>query len=327
MEEVLNIFYRVKCKNSKNTLDQYQRFIGEFLDYIKTTYGIEDAFNNIKQFMVQEYITYLDGEFQDKRCKEVKMIHLSNESKYARIKVVSSLFTWLYKNDFIKKNVSEVINLKQFKSKEHHDIYLNRESVKLLIQYLKDDDFKIKGNRCEDFNKARDLFAFGLLTKYGNRIGELQTLTFSDLDLLNNKIIIKAENRKNKTQLVNKLDEQIKEFYNKYMLERKKRGITSDLVYTSQNGKPLYRSNINNGLRKRLKESNIYAENIGSNVRIENIEDMTIHKLRHTSAYLMIGNGVPLQQVASVLGQKQVIAVTRDIYGHTNNMEVDTVQL
>lgn len=325
MEDVLNIFFRVKCKNL-NTLDQYQRFINEFLDYVKCQYKVKE-FSDVKQFMVSEYIDYLNGQFEDKRYKTKKLIYLSDESKYARLKAISSLFTWLYKNDFISKNISEIINLKEFKSKEHHNIYLNRESVKLLIQYLKDDDFKIKGNRCEDFNKARDLFAFGLLTKYGNRIGELQTLTFSDLDLLNNKIIIKAENRKNKTQLVNKLDEQIKEFYNKYMLERKKRGITSDLVYTSQNGKPLYRSNINNGLRKRLKESNIYAENIGSNVRIENIEDMTIHKLRHTSAYLMIGNGVPLQQVASVLGQKQVIAVTRDIYGHTNNMEVDTVQL
>lgn len=327
MEEILNIFYRVKCKNSKNTLDQYQRFIGEFLDYIKITYGIEDDFNNIKQFMVQEYITYLDGEFQDKRYKETKMIHLSNESKYARIKVVSSLFTWLYKNDFIKKNVSEVINLKQFKSKEHHDIYLNQESMSLLIQYLNDDSFIVKGNRCEEFNKARDLFAYALLGKLGNRSAELQTLTFNDLDLPNSKITIKAENRKNKTKLVNKLDGQLKEFYDKYMDAREKRGITSELVYTSQNGNKLYRSNINNNLRKRLREANLYAEYIGSDVRINNINDITTHKLRHSASYNMLKHGLSYPQIASVLGQKQVVKVTQNIYGHINNMELPTVQL
>lgn len=326
MEDVLNIFYRIKGRGSQNTLEQYQRNLDFFFDFLDKTYGVN--YLDVKAYMLMDFEDYINkNKFQDRRYKTEHLIELSMETKYSLMKSVSGLYTWLYENDYITKDLAKGIDLKKFKNKEHHDIYLNRESVKLLIQYLDDDDFKIKGNRCEDFNKARDLFAFGLLTKYGNRIGELQTLTFSDLDLLNSKITIKAENRKNRVKLVNKLDEQIKIFYNKYMSEREKRGITSDLVYTSQNGNPLYRSNINNGLRKRLRESNIYAENIGSNVRIENIEDMTIHKLRHTSAYLMIGNGVPLQQVASVLGQKQVIAVTRDIYGHTNNMEVDTVQL
>ena len=326
MEDVLNIFYRIKGRGSQNTLEQYQRNLDFFFDFLDKTYGVN--YLDVKAYMLMDFEDYINkNKFQDRRYKTEHLIELSMETKYSLMKSVSGLYTWLYENDYITKDLAKGIDLKKFKNKEHHDIYLNRESVKLLIQYLDDDDFKIKGNRCEDFNKARDLFAFGLLTKYGNRIGELQTLTFSDLDLLNSKITIKAENRKNRVKLVNKLDEQIKIFYNKYMSEREKRGITSDLVYTSQNGKPLYRSNINNGLRKRLRESNIYAENIGSNVRIENIEDMTIHKLRHTSAYLMLGNGVSIEQVASVLGQKQVISVTKNIYGHTNNMEIDTIQL
>ena len=324
--KILEIFYRIKGRGSKNTLEQYQRNLKFFFDFLDKNYGVN--YLEVKAYMLIDFEDYISkNKFQDRRYKEEHLIEFSMETQYSLMKSVSGLYSWLYENDYITKDLAKGIDLKKFKSKEHHDIYLNRESVKLLIQYLNDDSFKIKRNRCEDFNKSRDLFAYALLTKYGNRIGELQTLTFSDLDLLNNKITIKAENRKNKTQLINKLDGQIKEFYNKYMLERKKRGITSDLIYTSQNGKPLYRSNINNGLRKRLKESNIYAESIGSNTRIENIDDMTIHKLRHTSAYLMIGNGVPIEQVASVLGQKQVISVTKSIYGHTNNMEIDTVQL
>lgn len=324
--KILEIFYRIKGRGSKNTLEQYQRNLKFFFNFLDKNYGVD--YLNIKAYMLIDFEDYISkNKFQDRRYKEEHLIEFSMETQYSLMKSVSGLYSWLYENDYITKDLAKGIDLKKYKSKEHKDIYLNQESMSLLIKYLNDDSFIVKGNRCEEFNKARDLFAYALLGKLGNRSAELQTLTFNDLDLPNSKITIKAENRKNKTKLVNKLDGQLKEFYDKYIDVREKRGITSELVYTSQNGNKLYRSNINNNLRKRLREANLYAEYIGSDIRINNIDEITTHKLRHSASYNMLKHGLSYPQIASVLGQKQVVKVTQNIYGHIDNMELPTVQL
>lgn len=323
MEDVLNIFYRIKGRGSRNTLEQYQRNLDFFFDFLDKTYGVN--YLDVKAYMLMDFEDYINkNKFQDRRYKTEHLIELSMETKYSLMKSVSGLYTWLYENDYITKDLAKGIDLKKFKNKEHHDIYMTKDEVGLLMDYMRS-DFEIPHKRCEEFNKIRDRFMFLLILKLGNRIGEVTSLTFEGLDLINNTITIKGENRKNKQTLVNKLDIQLKKLYNEYMEAREKRGIVSDLVFTTQNGNQLYRSNCNSTLKKRLHEANIYAEYTNDDRRIDENKGLTIHKLRHTCATMLSASNVSLISIAGVLGQRQV-SITRN-YTHTNNMDVDLVEL
>lgn len=325
MEKALRIFYRIKCKNS-NTLDQYQRYIGEFLTYLKNNYKVKEP-EDIKQYMVIEYISSLDEKVQDKRYKEEKLIELSNNTKYTKLKVVSSLLTFLFENEFMSKNLSKAIDLKKYKEKEHKDIYLKQEECSLLFDYLQS-GYVFKGKRNETFNRARDTLLYSIMLKHGNRVTELLTLREKDVDLLNNKIMIEGKNRKNGEDLTNKVDKQMFEYYNKYKAVKDTMNFNTDLVFTSANGSKLFRSNINNNLRKRIEEANKWAKITGDNRRIdtEKVMLMSAHKMRHSCASLLNSQNNSLQTIASILGQKTV-KITRDVYTHTDNMDVDLIQL
>ena len=322
MEKTLRIFYRIKCKNS-NTLDQYQRFVGEFLEFLKVNYNVEEP-EDIKQYMVIEYISSLDEKVQDKRYKKEKLIELSQNTKYTKLKVVSSLLTFLYENEFINKDLAKTIDLSKHKEKERHDIYMTKDEVSLLMDYMRS-DIQVGNARCIAFNKARDRFMFALILKLGNRIGEVTSLTFKGLDFEEGTITIDGKNRKYKQSLVNQFDSQLQELYRGYMVDRDKRGICNELVFTTQNGKQLYRSNCNDILKKRIHEANVYANMKNDSRKIDESKGLTIHKLRHTCGSLLNSSNQSLETIASVLGQK-TLKVTK-MYTHVDNMSVPLVQL
>lgn len=322
MEKALRIFYRVKCKKS-NTSDQYHRYVEEFLHFLKDNYEVKEP-EDIKQYMILEYIDSLNNKVQDKRHKDEKLIELSQNTKYTKLKTVSSFLTFLYENEFIPKNISKAINLKQFKPKKSHDIYMTKDEVKVLMDYMKS-DIQIGSARCVGFNKARDRFMFALILKVGNRIGELTSLTFEGLNLEQGTITIDGSNRKNGETLVNQFDTQLQELYKDYMTERQKRGIESELVFTTQNGKQLYRSNCNNILKKRISEANKYSKIYGNGNTINENKGLTIHKLRHTCSSLLSSQNQSLETIASILGQK-TLNVTKK-YVHVDNLSVPIVQL
>ena len=322
MEKALRIFYRVKCKKS-NTSDQYHRYVEEFLHFLKDNYEVKEP-EDIKQYMILEYIDSLNNKVQDKRYKEEKLIELSQNTKYTKLKVVSSFLTFLYENEFITKNLAKAIDLSKHKDRTHHDIYMTKDEVKVLMDYMKS-DIQIGNARCISFNKARDRFMFALILKVGNRIGEVTSLTFKGLDFEKGTITIDGSNRKNGETLVNQFDTQLQELYKDYMTERQKRGIESDLVFTTQNGSKLYRSNCNNILKKRISEANKYSKIYGNGNTIDENKGLTIHKLRHTCSSLLSSQNQSLETIASILGQK-TLNVTKK-YVHVDNLSVPIVQL
>lgn len=322
MEEVLRIFYRIKGRGSKNTLEQYQRNLNFFFNFLDENYGVN--YLDVKAYMLIDFEDYISkNKFQDKRYKTEHLIELSMETKYSLMKSVSGLYSWLFLNDYITKDLAKEIDLKKYKSKEHKDIYLKQEEYSLLLDYLRS-DFVFSNKRGESFNKLRDLALYSILLKHGNRVYEMMSLKFEDIK--EDRITIKAENRKNKTELTNRIDNQLEGVLKDYLVVRRSRNIDSDLVFTSVNGGKLSRSNINGTLKKRIHEANKWAEIIGDNRRIDESKPISSHKLRHTCATVLNEHNNSIQTIASILGQKTV-SIARDIYTHVDNMNVKLNQL
>lgn len=322
-DKILEIFYRIKGRGSKNTFEQYQRNLKFFFDFLDENYGVN--YLEVKAYMLIDFEDYISkNKFQDRRYKEEHLIEFSMETQYSLMKSVSGLYSWLYENDYITKDLAKGIDLKKFKSKEHHDIYMTKDEVELLMNYMRS-DMQVGNARCIAFNKARDRFMFALILKLGNRIGEVTSLTFDKLDFEKGVITIDGKNRKNKQTLINQFDSQLQELYREYMVERDKRGICNELVFTTQNGKQLYRSNCNDILKKRIHEANVYANMKNDNRRIDENKGLTIHKLRHTASSLLISSGQGLEVVASILGQRTLNITKR--YVHVDNMNVKLNQL
>lgn len=321
-DKILEIFYRIKGRGSKNTFEQYQRNLNFFFDFLDENYGVN--YLEIKAYMLIDFEDYISkNKFQDRRYKTEHLIEFSMETQYSIMKSVSGLYSWLFLNDYITKDLAKEIDLKKYKSKEHKDVYLKQEEYSLLLDYLRS-DFIFKNKRGEFFNKPRDLALYSILLKHGNRVYEMMSLKFEDIK--EDRITIKAENRKNKTELTNRIDNQLEEVLKDYLVVRRSRNIDSDLVFTSVNGGKLSRSNINDGLKKRIKEANKWAEITGDKRRIDESKIISSHRLRHTCATNLNKNNISIQTIASVLGQK-TYSIARDIYTHVDNMDVPLVQL
>ena len=319
---ILKIFYRIKGRGSQNTLEQYQRNLNTFFNFLDDNYGVD--YLNVKAYMLIDYEDYINkNKFQDRRYKEEHLIELSMETKYSLMKSVSGLYSWLFLNDYITKDLSKEIDLKKYKTKEKKSVFLKQEEYSLLIDYLKN-DYVFPNKRGEDLLKPRDLAIYSTMLKHGNRVYELMSLTFDDIQ--GDKIHIKAENRKNKCELTNRIETQLKEILNDYLAVRKSKNINSDLVFTSKNGNQLTRSNINGALKKRINEANKWAEITGDSRRIDESKPISSHKLRHTCATSLNANNNSIQTIASILGQK-TITITRDTYTHVDNMSVELNQL
>ncbi|MCB0825383.1 MAG: site-specific integrase [Armatimonadetes bacterium] len=74
-----------------------------------------------------------------------------------------------------------------------------------------------------------------------------------------------------------------------------------DLVFLNDLGRPLDEKYINDLLKKCLND-------IG-------LEKMRFHDLRHTTATLMLANGISIHDVQKIIGHSQ-ISLTTDLYGH-----------
>ncbi|MDX9865925.1 MAG: site-specific integrase, partial [Anaerolineaceae bacterium] len=96
----------------------------------------------------------------------------------------------------------------------------------------------------------------------------------------------------------------LREHRQEQFLEMQAAGIhwqEQDLIFTSNIGTPMDRSNLRWFFKKLLKDAGL------PNIRF--------HDLRHTAASLMLNNGIPLIIVSRRLGHAQP-SITLDVYGH-----------
>lgn len=177
--------------------------------------------------------------------------------------------------------------------------------------------------------KYRVLVALALFT--GCRRGELLGLEWNNIDMDKGQLAITKQSQYTpETGIVDKAPKTynsnrlialppsivllLKEYKVAQNEERLKMGTlwhNSDRLFTTWNGKPMHPDTVSSWFKDFQNKHN--EENLKN--KKEPLPHIRFHDLRHTSASLLIAQGVPLKNVSSRLGHSS-ITITADIYSH-----------
>lgn len=202
-------------------------------------------------------------------------------------------------DDLIIKDFTQNISLVANKSKTRKVEYLNIKEIKMLLKEAKR---PAKGR----LYTSRYMIITAIYT--GMRLGEIQALTWNDIDFLHQTITInKSWNHKNKCFKPTKNESsnrtiKINNNLIKVFGELKSKS-RSNMVFMNEFNTIPTTSSVNTCLRKMLRRLNINKKNFH------------FHSLRHSQVALLLSDGIDLYAISKRLGHSN-ITTTSEVYAY-----------
>ena len=215
---------------------------------------------------------------------------ISDRSLEAIRVVIASFFRWLYEEEYIAKNPCTKVKPIKYEYKERG--FLSQ----LQIEYLR--------KACITL---REKVLVEVLYSTGCRISELTNLKMVDVNMDNKTIQVLGKGKKQRTCYLNaKAYIALKEYFEFRGKDGCEYVIASDRKY--------------NGIRKPLTRS--ASERLIQKIaaRSNELNHVTPHIIRHTTATTALRNGMPVQEVSMLLGHARL--ETTMIYAKVNPMSL-----
>lgn len=290
--EILN---KMRNKLNEKQLAFLDETLDEMINQLKKTPSNEELLNLFKTAKSVEgcspksmkYYMYLLHCFFDKIPKECKNIstddirdyldNFSATSSASKVsldnirRVLSSFFSWLEEEDYIRKNPVKRI----------HKI----KTVKTIKQAYTDENIENLKDSC---NSLRDKVIIELLASTGMRVGELVSLNKDSIDFENKQCVVLGKGGK---QRIVYFDSKTKIHLNNYLASRID---DNDALFVSH-FKPFNRLQIS-GVEIMLRKLGLKA----------NISKVHPHRFRRTLATKAIDKGMPVEQVQILLGHTKI---------------------
>ena len=284
MNNYLSEFIMFYCKDSKETASNYRRVSKEFCEYTMEQRGwsMDELVANTNKRDILMYIQELEGR------------GLSPHSINFYISAVSTFFKYLTEFDYRDKtNPCDTVQRVSTQGVEQKQEYLTEDEYTNLLQAIK---VRTAKARKFEFTSARDTLLVTLNLTVGLRCSEALNLTVEQF----NSDVISIIGKGGKLRKF-KVTDEIRTRFNEYMEVRDQAfndGEDSDLLFVSVTGKELHVKDINKNLRK-------YCERCGID------KDITSHCLRRSCATHYLQEGIPVAQVATLLGHSDVKTTMR----------------
>lgn len=243
----------------------------------------------------------------------------------------------LSENPCKRVKVPKNINKDNERSTDVKVKYYDENQTMLLLDIIKTEPIKYQ-------------LAVNIVIFCGLRVGELLGLTWNDIDFENKTLIInksrshtkengmfiKYPKNKSSIRTINIPDVLVKLLQEYKVNQNSEKVICGDLwseewnktpwLMTQWNGEGMYISTLTDWLLKFLKR---YNKKVDENISISKAEKgkhylpvISFHKLRHTSATLLIGQNADIRTVSARLGHAQT-STTMNIYVHgLNSLDV-----
>ena len=284
MNNYLSEFIMFYCKDSKETASNYRRVSKEFCEYTMDQRGwsMDELVVNTNKRDILMYVQALEGR------------GLSPHSINFYISAVSTFFKYLVEFDYRSKtNPCDTVQRLSTENVEQKQEYLEEHEYKALLQAIK---VRTPKARKFEFTCARDLLLVTLNLTVGLRCSEALSLKVEQFD----SDIITVIGKGNKKRSF-RVTYEIRVRFHEYM---KVRGQVfegdedSEFLFVSVTGKQLCTKDINKNLKK-------YCERCGID------KDITSHCLRRSCATHYLNEGVPVAQVATLLGHSDVKTTMR----------------
>ncbi|UTH14735.1 site-specific integrase [Macrococcus equipercicus] len=331
MAEAKKTAARIEADLDKNIIMQSVPTLYDYIDQYIETYRVGkvsvastdiDRWSKKRLFKIVKY---------DKTTKERSEIQLYDENiKLDKVTgtmhqgIINQLFEHEFSLSTIKKTNSLMYRVME---RARYDGYITFNPAEM-IEYKIIDEKKnaeyIPHDKIEPFLadvKRRNVyhyFLFRLIIETGLRVGEACALTFQDIDRANNTIhVTKSYDQKRdmlgptKTKhhrnvyitqsLSNELFKMLQLHNANKIINQSLYSNKYNFIFVDDYGQPISRSSIHNSM--------IYCSNkiLGS--------QLSVHKLRHTHATLLLEAGVPMKVIQDRLGH-QSMEMTERVYSH-----------
>lgn len=261
---------------------------------------------HLKPFLGKKKLRQLTAQDIQAVIAQRKTEGRSSSTLHGILRTLRTALQTAWKEGLIEQNVAQKVTMPKLEQRKPD--FLTPEEAKRLLQAS-------KGNPLES------LIAFTLAT--GVRLGEVTGLTWECVDLARNQVDIsqqlqrvgsklvlkrlKSKSSQRTLHLSNTARTALVEEQNRQADLRSQLGEDFNplnLVFLNTEGRPLDPRNVDKFLKQALHKAGC--------------RPISMHKLRHTAATLMVAAGVDLHQVKEQLGHSQ-ISLTADLYAHGVN--------
>lgn len=254
--ELLELFKVAKSVEgcSQKSLKYYIYLINEFLEKVKKP---------AKEITTDDIRNYLNNHSVNTTGSKVSMDNIR--------RVLSSFFSWLEEEDYIRKNPVKRI----------HKI----KAIKTIKKTLSDENIENLKDTCV---YLRNKVIIELLASTGIRVGELVTLNKSNIDFENKECIVLGKGGKQRKV---------------YFDSKAKIHLLAYLASRTDNNDALFVSLFYPFNRLQINGVEIMLRKLGFKTNIENVHP---HKFRRTLATKAIDKGMPVEQVQILLGHTKI---------------------
>ena len=292
MEAVKEVFSQYKIERCEEEQGQE-----EFEDILNSFLGAKRVEGRSEKTLAR--YEYIIGKFRERDSTPIRKITVNNLREYfsnemkrgisdstlkGTREIFSSFFGWAYREGLIPSNPSG--NLNTIKC---------RKEVRL--PYSDVDIERLK----EACTTTRDKAIIAFLISTGCRIGEVCGLNRRDIDFQNLECTVLGKGNKERTVY---LDSVAAMQLQKYPGERKD---NATALFVGKGSERLHPG----GVRKRLNE-------IGERAGVENVHP---HRFRRTLATNLINHGMPIQEVANILGHEKIDTTMTYVYIDKQNVK------
>lgn len=301
--EVLNRYINeVSKKNSESTCKGYESDIRLFLNDVYSARQIDNEIELLKSLEGKENynnVAFIQDVFNNMEKKYVK------SSINKKIVSVSLFFNYLVKVKLIKESPVVVTKHSLDNSKEKNSF--NKEEMLHILNIIDKERYSIYGKK-PDLCSRRDKLLLSLMFCTGLRISEVVAIKFSDMEKVDNGIMININKHKAVKHIGAKripLANKNLELYEAYLEERSqlKNIVDKDSLFLSYRGKELTPRACNYDIDNILKYSGIEKK-------------ITPHSQRHSFKNLAMANNVNLELIWMIGGWS--LKGMGKVYNHDN---------
>lgn len=285
MNHYVNEFVKFYANNSENTAKYYSRSVREFIVFTMShsNWSVDEVITNSNKRDVLLFIAMLNER------------GLSPYSVNVYTSAIETFFKYTIEFEYRSKmNPVDTVRRQNVNGVEQKQTYLEEDEYKRLIQAT-----QIKGNKTKKFEfvSARDKFLYTLNLTLGLRASESLNLKLEQF----NSDVLTILGKGNKIRYV-RLTQEIKDCFNAYMRVRYMAfdsGVADNgWVFVTINGNQLSTKDFNKNLKRNLEKANID-------------KDIASHGLRRSCVTHYLNDGVPIQQVAVLVGHSSTSTTMR----------------
>lgn len=285
MLSVISCYSVERIANSEDSVKKSQNLLKMFID-AKAVEGRSPKTTERYRYILTRFFKYEKVSAQDTTVYHIRDYFMNekergiSDSTLASIRdVFNSFFGWLYKEGLISKNpCANVGTVKQEKKVRKPFSQVDLQKLLNSCNYIRD--------------KAMVLF----LLNTGCRVSEICGLTIENVDLIKRECVVYGKGKKERTVYFDDVTAYVLE---QYLASR----------HFSSPSSPLFLS-----LSKRFFTPGGVRAMLSRIEKLSGVENVHPHRFRRTFATNMIDRGMPIQEVAVILGHDRIDTTMKYVY-------------